>query len=50
MLAVLLKEGLVGYAKGKKRNYCLCDSTAFDASIQPLIEAVMKASQKKEKP
>jgi hypothetical protein len=49
MLAVLLKEGLVGYAKGKKRNYCRCDSSTFDAAIQPLIEALMKASRKEEK-
>jgi hypothetical protein len=48
MLAVLLKEGLV--TKGKSRSYCRCDSSAFKAAVQPLIEAVMKASRKKEKP
>ena len=36
MLAVLLKEGLVSYAKGKRRSYCRCDSSAFYEAIHAL--------------
>ncbi len=38
LLAVLLKEGLVCNSEQKKRRYCRCDSTAFDAAIQELME------------
>ena len=36
MLAVLLKEGLVSYAKGKRRSYCRSDSSAFYEAIDGL--------------
>ena len=38
MLAVLLEEDLVTYAKGKSRRYCRCESSTFNAAIQELIE------------
>ena len=38
MLAVLLKEGLVSYAKGQRRSYCRCDSSGFYMAIQKLQE------------
>ena len=38
MLAVLLQEGLVGYAEGKSRKYCRCDSKGFYAAIKDLKE------------
>ena len=38
MLAVLLQEGLVSYAKGKSRRYCRCDSSAFNAAIKEKIQ------------
>ncbi|GAB6194379.1 hypothetical protein [Desulfocastanea catecholica] len=37
LLAVLLKEGLVNYAKGKRRSYCLGDSSVFYAAIHALM-------------
>ena len=38
LLAVLLKEGLVCNADGKRRQYCRGDSKAFGAAIEELIE------------
>ena len=40
MLAVLLREGLVGYSEGKKRSYCRCDPSAFYAATQELMETL----------
>lgn len=44
MLAVLLKEGLVSYAKGKRRSYCRCDSSAFYVAIDALMGKRPQAS------
>jgi hypothetical protein len=38
MLAVLLKEGLVSYAKGKRRSYCRSDSSGFYVAIDALMK------------